>query len=235
MISEAVINQWNKELANQSPVEVLRYFLNHFNDKIALSSSLGLEDQVLTQMVASIDPFAKIFTLDTGRLFPETYDLISTTSNKYKINIEVFFPDAEEVEHMVSDKGINLFYDSIANRQLCCYVRKLRPLERAINGLDAWITGIRKDQSVTRNKLQMIQLDDLNKVVKINPLVDWSDQDVDDYIETHNIPYNPLHKKGFASIGCQPCTRAIEDGEDIRAGRWWWENPETKECGLHKR
>lgn len=235
MISEAVINQWNKELANQSPVEVLRYFLNHFNDKIALSSSLGLEDQVLTQMVASIDPFAKIFTLDTGRLFPETYDLISTTSNKYKINIEVFFPDAEEVEHMVSDKGINLFYDSIANRQLCCYVRKLRPLERAINGLDAWITGIRKDQSVTRNKLQMIQWDDLNKVVKINPLVDWSDQDVDDYIETHNIPYNPLHKKGFASIGCQPCTRAIEDGEDIRAGRWWWENPETKECGLHKR
>lgn len=235
MISEAVINQWNKELANQSPVEVLRYFLNHFNDKIALSSSLGLEDQVLTQMVASIDPFAKIFTLDTGRLFPETYDLISTTSNKYKINIEVFFPDAEEVEHMVSDKGINLFYDSIVNRQLCCYVRKLRPLERAINGLDAWITGIRKDQSVTRNKLQMIQLDDLNKVVKINPLVDWSDQDVDDYIETHNIPYNPLHKKGFASIGCQPCTRAIEDGEDIRAGRWWWENPETKECGLHKR
>lgn len=229
------IDKWNKELTGQSPNQILSYFLNHFKNKIAFSSSLGIEDQILTQMISAIDPFARIFTLDTGRLFPETYDLISTTSTKYKVNIEVFFPDAEEVEHMVSDKGINLFYNSIANRQLCCYVRKLRPLSRAMEGLDAWITGLRREQSVTRNDLQLVQWDEVNNLIKINPLIDWTEQEVKDYIEAHNIPFNPLHRKGYASIGCQPCTRAIEPGEDVRAGRWWWENPETKECGLHKR
>lgn len=235
MTNNRLINQWNKEFEGQSPVEVIRFFLDHFKEKIALSSSLGLEDQILTHMIATVDRSAKIFTLDTGRLFPETYDLISTTRSKYKVNLEVYFPDAEEVEHMVSEKGINLFYDSIANRQLCCYVRKLRPLERAMNGLNAWITGIRRAQSVTRNHIQLVQWDEINNLVKINPLVNWTDEEVDEYIEANNVPYNPLHKKGFASIGCQPCTRAIEEGEDIRAGRWWWENPETKECGLHKR
>ena len=235
MTSKGVIEQWNEELEGKSPVDVLRFFLNHFKDKIAFSTSLSLEDQVIAQMISSIKPETKIFTLDTGRLFPETYDLISTTSNKYGINIQVFFPDAAEVEHMVSEKGINLFYNSIANRQLCCYVRKLRPLERAMEGLDAWVTGIRRHQSVTRNNLQLVQWDEINKLVKINPLIDWSEEEVNEYIDAHNIPYNQLHKKGFASIGCQPCTRAIEPGEDVRAGRWWWENPETKECGLHKR
>ena len=235
MVEKRLIEQWNEEFSDQSPVEILRFFLGHFENNIALSSSLGLEDQVLTKMIAEIDPSTKIFTLDTGRLFPEIYDLISTTNSKYKININVFFPDADEVEQMVADKGINLFYNSIPNRKLCCYVRKIRPLERAISGLDAWITGIRRDQSVTRNSLKLVQWDEDNELLKINPLVNWSEQEVNDYIDAHNIPFNHMHNKGFASIGCQPCTRAIEEGEDIRAGRWWWENPETKECGLHKR
>lgn len=235
MVNEKLIDQWNKEFESKSPVEILRFFLDHFKDKIAFSTSLSFEDQVLTQMIASVDPETKIFTLDTGRLFPETYDVISSTSNKYKVNIQVYFPNAEEVEQMVAERGVNLFYNSIENRKLCCYVRKLRPLERAIEGLDAWITGIRKNQSITRNDLKLIQWDDINKLVKINPLLNWTEEEVKEYIDAHNIPYNPLQKKGYASIGCQPCTRPIEPGEDLRAGRWWWENPETKECGLHKR
>lgn len=235
MVEKRLIEQWNEEFRSQSPVDILQFFLARFKNKIAFSTSLGIEDQVLTKMIAETDPNAKIFTLDTGRLFPETYDLISTTSNKYKIKINVFFPDSGEVEQMVNEKGINLFYDSVENRKLCCYVRKLRPIERAIEGLDAWITGIRRDQSVTRNDLQLVQWDDNNELLKINPLINWTEQEVLDYIDAYHIPYNPLHKKGFASIGCQPCTRAIETGEGVRAGRWWWENPETKECGLHKR
>jgi phosphoadenosine phosphosulfate reductase len=134
---------------------------------------------------------------------------------------------------MVSEHGINLFYNSIANRQLCCYVRKLKPLSRALEGLDAWITGLRREQSVTRKDADLVEWDENNEMIKINPLINWTEQDLNDYIKNKNIPTNPLHKKGFVSIGCLPCTRAIEPGEDIRAGRWWWENPETKECGLH--
>lgn len=233
MIDKSTIEKWNKEFKSASPVEILTFFLHYFKGKIALSTSLGLEDQALTEMVASIDQSTKIFTLDTGRLFPETYDLIDNTSIKYKVNIEVYFPDAIEVESMVSEHGINLFYNSVANRQLCCYVRKLKPLSRALEGLDAWITGLRKDQSVTRKNADLVEWDENNEMIKINPLINWTEQDVDDYLKDKNIPINPLHKKGFISIGCLPCTRAIEPGEDIRAGRWWWENPETKECGLH--
>ena len=235
MIDPATIKRWNETYIGKPPKEVLEFVLKEFKGKIALATSLGMEDQILTEMVASVDPEARVFTLDTGRLFPETYDLISTTSNKYKTNIEVFFPDAGEVEQMVSDKGINLFYDSISNRKLCCYVRKLKPLSRALEGLDAWITGLRKDQSVTRSDLGMFEWDENNELLKINPLINWSEQEVLDYVAVHKIPVSPLHRQGFASIGCQPCTRAIEPEEDVRAGRWWWENPETKECGLHQR
>lgn len=235
MFDKRQLEQWNEEFSGRSPVEILRFFLDYFKGKITFSSSLGLEDQVLTKMIVDIDPSTKIFTLDTGRLFPETYDLISTTSSKYKINIEVFFPDAKAIEEMVSEHGINLFYNSIEHRNLCCKVRKLEPLKRALSGMDAWVTGIRRDQSITRNKLKLIEWDARNELVKINPLIDWSEQEVKDFIDTYNIPYNPLHDQGFSSIGCQPCTRAIIPGEDVRAGRWWWENPETKECGLHKR
>lgn len=235
MIDTNTIRQWNKEFAEGSATESLRFFLTQFNGKIALSSSLGLEDQVLTHMLLALDPHFSIFTLDTGRLFPETYDLIERTSKKYHTKIDVIFPDSTDVEDMVKRKGINLFYESVENRKLCCGLRKLKPLARAMEGLDAWITGLRRDQSITRTDMQYVEWDEVNNLVKINPLIDWSEKDVTDYIGTHNIPVNPLHKKGFASIGCQPCTRAIEPGEDIRAGRWWWENPDTRECGLHKK
>lgn len=235
MYDQQSIQNWNQKFNEASPVDVLSFFLDNFKGRIAQSSSLGLEDQVLTEMVTAIDSEARIFTLDTGRLFPDTYDLISRTSKKYKTRIEVFFPDAGEVEQMVGEKGINLFFESIENRKLCCGIRKIKPLARALEGLDAWITGLRKDQSVTRKGAQVVEWDENNGLLKINPLINWTEQEVKEYIEARGIPVNPLHDKGFASIGCQPCTRAIEVGEDVRAGRWWWETPETKECGLHKR
>ena len=235
MNTQQKINQWNAELAGKTPVEVIRFFLEKFGDSVALSTSMGLEDQVLTHMTQTISKEANIFTLDTGRLFPETYDLIDRTAKKYGINIQVYFPDYREVEKMVAEKGMNLFFDSIEDRKFCCRIRKLNPLARALNGLEAWITGLRSDQSVTRNDLKLVEWDEVNGLIKINPLFNWSEQDVWDYIDKYTIPFNPLHKKGFASIGCQPCTRAIMEGEDIRAGRWWWENPETKECGLHQK
>jgi phosphoadenosine phosphosulfate reductase len=233
MIYASTIADWNDQLFGASAQQIVAFFLDKFKGKIALSTSLGLEDQVLTQMVAEVDPSTRVFTLDTGRLFPEAYDLMDRTSKKYKINLEVFFPNAREIESMVAQKGINLFYDSIENRKLCCRLRKLVPLARAMQGLDAWITGLRREQSVTRENMQVVEWDASNNMLKINPLIDWTEEQTWDYIKEHKIPVNPLHKKGFASIGCQPCTRAIEPGEDVRAGRWWWENPETKECGLH--
>ncbi len=229
------IEAWNQQMQGKSTQEIITFFLHHYEKRIALSTSMGLEDQALTHMVSEVDKKARFFTLDTGRLFPETYDLIDRTSRKYNITLEVFFPEAADVEEMVAEKGINLFYDSIENRKLCCHLRKIKPLMRAIKNLDAWITGLRREQAVTRKDLQVVEWDKANGLVKINPLIDWTEQQVWDYVNQHNVPINPLHKKGFASIGCQPCTRAIEPDEDIRAGRWWWENPETKECGLHKR
>ncbi len=234
-MNKEIIESWNNELSNSTPHEIIGFFLNKFPDTIALSTSLGLEDQVLTEIVASVNKKARIFTLDTGRLFPETYDLIDRTCRKYDITIDVYFPNTEDIEEMVNSKGINLFYDSIENRKLCCHLRKLVPLARAMDGLDGWITGLRKDQSVTRTDMQLIEWDENNNMLKINPLINWTERDVIDYIEARSIPNNPLHKKGFASIGCQPCTRAIEPDEDIRAGRWWWEDPDTKECGLHQK
>lgn len=225
----------NEKLKNKSPEEVIEYFIKLFGNRIALSSSLGAEDQVLTHMVCNIDKNARVFTLDTGRLFPETYELIDKTNKQYNIHIEIFFPDHQQVESMVKEKGINLFYDSIENRKLCCNVRKIEPLKRAFAGLDAWICGLRKDQSVTRFYSKLVEWDDVNKLVKINPLINWTEQQVWDYIRKNNVPYNTLHDKNFPSIGCQPCTRAIATGEEVRAGRWWWEQPEQRECGLHKK
>ncbi|OYT13157.1 MAG: phosphoadenosine phosphosulfate reductase [Bacteroidetes bacterium 4572_114] len=194
---------------------------------------MGAEDQVLTEMIASIDNKARVFTLDTGRMFAETYDVIDRTNARYKINIEVFFPERQQVEEMVKQKGINLFYDNIENRKQCCHIRKMVPLKRALQGLDVWISGLRKSQLVTRENLNVVEWDEKNGMIKLNPLIEWGEQQVWDYIEMKNIPYNNLHKQGFPSIGCQPCTRAVQPGEDIRAGRWWWENAGHKECGLH--
>lgn len=218
---------------NKTPEETIQFFLDKFQDKIAFSSSLGAEDQVITDMISKIDKSAKIFTLDTGRVFPETYDLIDRTSRKYKMPIQIYFPDAKQVEEMVNDKGINLFFESVENRKLCCHIRKIEPLKRAFKDLDVWICGLRRDQSVTRTDVQVVEWDEANGLIKLNPIVDWTEEQVWDYIKTNKVPYNRLHDKGFPSVGCQPCTRAIEKGEDTRAGRWWWENPETKECGLH--
>jgi len=186
-------------------------------------------------MVCEIDKSTKIFTLDTGRLFPETYELIHRTNSKYGIRLSVYFPEAGHVEKMVGEKGINLFFESVENRKLCCNIRKLEPLKRAFAGLEVWICGLRREQSVTRHNMQKIEWDEANGLIKLNPLIDWTEGDVLQFIKSHGIPYNPLHDKGFPSIGCQPCTRAIFPGEDIRAGRWWWESPDTRECGLHKR
>jgi len=229
------IDDLNEKFQGANVGEVLSWFLKEFKGKIALSSSLGAEDQVLTQMVTGIDKEATVFTLDTGRLFPETYDLIHRTNSKYGIKIKVYFPEAARVEEMVGEKGINLFYESIENRKLCCHIRKIEPLKRAFKGLDVWICGLRRDQSVTRHDMKLVEWDEANGLIKLNPLIDWTEQDVWDYINENKVPYNPLHDKGYPSIGCQPCTRAIMEGEDVRAGRWWWENPDTKECGLHKR
>lgn len=233
--SKELAQSLSADLENKTPQEILKFCLERFKGAIALSSSLGLEDQVLTDMVVKIDSGATIFTLDTGRLFPETYDLIDRTCSKYKVKIKVYFPNREDVEEMVNQKGINLFYHSVENRKECCRIRKLVPLKRAFQGLDAWICGLRRDQSVTRKNMQTVEWDETNGLIKINPLINWSEQDAWDYVNEHSVPVNPLHKKGYPSIGCLPCTRAIEPGEDVRAGRWWWENPETKECGLHKK
>ncbi len=227
------INQLNLQIKNSNPEEILAYFLKDYDGKIALASSLSIEDQVLTHMMLSIDPKAKIFTLDTGRLFPETHEVLENTNKKYGINIEVYVPDAIRIERMVNDKGINLFYNSVEDRKFCCHVRKIEPLMRALTKLDAWVCGLRSEQSITRINVNAVEWDKSNGLLKINPLINWTEDQVWDYIKAHDIPYNKLHDEGFPSIGCQPCTRAIKPDEDIRAGRWWWEEPEKKECGLH--
>ena len=235
MNPEQTIAQFNQQFAGKSPEFVLTYFLHAYSGRIALSSSLSIEDQMLTDLIARIAPATRIFTLDTGRLFPETYSLIERTRMKYPITLEVFFPDAAEVENMVRENGINLFYESAELRKKCCQVRKIHPLKRAFQGLEVWICGLRREQSVTRQDMQLIEWDASNGLIKLNPLIDYTEAQVWEYIKTNQVPYNKLHDRGFPSIGCQPCTRAIEPGEDVRAGRWWWENPEQKECGLHKR
>lgn len=229
------IEQLNQKLLNKPVEEVIQFFLSQYKGKIALSSSLSIEDQMLTDLIVKIDKSARIFTLDTGRLFPETYSLIDKTNMRYDIKLEVFFPEYKEVEELVKNEGINLFYTSIENRKACCRVRKLNPLKRAFQDLDVWICGLRKEQSVTRKTMQTVEWDENNGLIKLNPLINYTEMQVWDYIHQNNVPYNQLHDKGYPSIGCQPCTRAVEPGEDIRAGRWWWEDPQHRECGLHKR
>jgi phosphoadenosine phosphosulfate reductase len=232
---ERIVEKLNSEFEGLAAEEIISFLLRNYNGKVTLGSSLGAEDQVLTDMLAKNSKSGdfKIFTLDTGRIFPETYEVLDKTIKKYNINIDIYFPDRKKVEEMVNNKGINLFYDSIENRKECCYIRKIEPLKRALPGNEIWITGLRKDQSVTRFYTKMVEWDEANKIIKVNPLLDWSEKQVWDYIKQQKVPYNVLHDKGFPSIGCQPCTRAIKSGEDVRAGRWWWESPEHSECGLH--
>lgn len=229
------IEKYNEFLEGRPAAEILEFMIKEFGGKLAFASSLGAEDQVITEMLSRIDPSVRIFTLDTGRLFPESYDLLDITEKRYKVKIDIYFPDSSRVESMVNARGINLFYESVENRKLCCHIRKIEPLTRALSTCDAWISGLRREQSVTRQDVKLVEWDANNKKIKINPLIEWSNDDVWDYIRNKNIPYNKLHDKGYPSIGCLPCTRPVAPGEDIRSGRWWWEEPEMKECGLHKR
>jgi phosphoadenosine phosphosulfate reductase len=225
----------NRNMTGKTPEQVVAFFLEQYRDKVALASSMGIEDQVLTDMMWKQDKNARIFTIDTGRLFPETYSLIDRTNLHYSIKIQVYFPERQGVECFVRTNGMNGFYESVELRKECCRVRKIEPLLRALKPLDVWICGLRQEQSVTRSDVRTVEWDQANNLIKVNPLVHWSEEDVKNYIKVHGIPYNRLHDKGFPSIGCQPCTRAVQTGEDLRAGRWWWENPEHKECGLHRR
>ena len=222
-----------QEIFEKQPVEeALKQVTDLFPGSVKFSSSLGQEDQVLTDIIARNKISVSIFTIDTGRLFNEVYETIEKTRARYKINIDVYFPQADAVEKMVNEHGPNLFYDSVENRQTCCGIRKVEPLNRALKGVSVWITGLRASQTEHRKHIPVVEWLEDKKIYKINPLLHWSYDDILNYIKAFSVPYNPLHDKGFVSIGCAPCTRAIEPGEDPRAGRWWWE-VSHKECGLH--
>jgi phosphoadenosine phosphosulfate reductase len=233
-LSKEEVASANATLEKASPQEVLRWALSTFGNSIALAWS-GAEDIAVLDMMHRIDPkAARAFVLDTGRLNPETYELVDEVQAKYKMRIEILSPDAAAVEKMVAEKGINLFYRSLENRKECCGVRKVEPLNRILKTLDGWITGLRRTQAVTRGKLSKVEIDfQHDKIVKVNPLADWTTAQVFEYLQANRVPTNKLHSMGYPSIGCAPCTRAVKPGEDERAGRWWWENPESKECGLH--
>jgi phosphoadenosine phosphosulfate reductase len=202
-------------------------------DVATFASSYGAEDMVLMDLISKYAPEIEIFTLDTGRLPKETYIVMQQAKARYNIDVKVYFPEASDVEQYVTHNGPNAFYDSVDLRKQCCGIRKVKPLKRALTGKDAWLTGMRRSQAVTRSELPVSERDEDHGLQKFSPLTDWSNGDVWAYIKAFDVPYNTLHDQGFASIGCEPCTRAITAGEDIRAGRWWWENPESKECGLH--
>lgn len=215
--------------------EVLAWALDELHPRIAISAAFLAEDMVVIDLAHRIRTDVRVFTLDTGRLPQETYTLIDEVRSRYGIDVEVQFPDARQVEAMVRKHGLNLFYRDQAFRLLCCQVRKVFPLERALAGLDAWVTGLRRDQNVTRAHVSKVEIDHAHGgILKVNPIADWTKDRVWDYVRANKVPYNELYDKGYTSIGCAPCTRPISPGEPDRAGRWWWEDPETKECGLHQ-
>jgi phosphoadenosine phosphosulfate reductase len=224
-----------EDMENKSAYDILKWAIDNYGLRIGLASSFGAEDVVIIDMMTKVDKVkTKIFTLDTGRLNQETYDIIDDIRNKYEIEIEVYFPDHNEVEEMVRAKGVNLMYANVENRKLCCEIRKVHPLNRALSKFDGWITGLRREQITTRANIKKIEVDNLHgNIIKVNPLADWTYEMVWDYIHKNNVPFNKLHNEGYPSIGCEPCTRAVRPGEDLRSGRWWWENAAHKECGLH--
>jgi phosphoadenosine phosphosulfate reductase len=217
-----------------APQALLRWGFETFGDRIALACSFGAEDMVLIDMMVKLRPRARVFSLDTGRLHQATYLAMDAVREKYGIPIEIYFPQGAAVEEMVRLKGPNLFYDSVENRRHCCGVRKVEPLGRALATVDAWVTGLRRDQGVTRAEVPALEVDEAHAgIAKLAPLASWSSEQVWAYIREHRVPYHRLHDAGYPSIGCEPCTRAVKPGEDPRAGRWWWEQPGEKECGLH--
>jgi phosphoadenosine phosphosulfate reductase len=222
-----------KSLQSLSLADRLGQIRKHFDgDRMVFSTSFGQEDQAITHAISSERLNIEIFTLDTGRQFQESYELIDLTTKKYEIALKTYFPNTQKTEELVAQKGFNSFYQSVENRKECCFIRKIEPLNRALEGAHIWITGLRAEQSDNRSSMPMLEWDEAKKILKFNPLIDWTYAELETYLKTHKIPQNPLHKKGFVSIGCAPCTRAIAEGEHPRAGRWWWENSQ-KECGLH--
>lgn len=226
------IEKLNQQFASLSLEKIFETLSTLGFKNIAFSTSLGQEDQVLTDVIFKNNHPIKVFTLDTGRLFEQTYDVLDKTQKKYNKSISSFAPDNNELEALLDSKGPYSFYDSIENRKECCSIRKINPLQKALKGVDLWITGLRASQSNSRSTLSFFSYDDAFGLPKFNPLVNWTLEEVENYLEQNNVPQNSLHKKGFVSIGCEPCTRAVKPGEDIRSGRWWWEESK-KECGLH--
>jgi phosphoadenosine phosphosulfate reductase len=216
-----------------SIAETLRLLMEQYPGAVVFSTSFGFEDQLITHELMSNGKPARMFTLDTGRMFPETYSVWNATTERYSAEIEAYYPDASSLQKLITQKGPNLFYESVENRKACCYIRKVAPLKRALAGAEIWITGLRAEQSPNREALQLFEWDEGNAVIKYQPLLHYTTEEVWKEIRANNIPYNPLHDRGFISIGCAPCTRAIRPGEDFRAGRWWWEDQSKKECGLH--
>jgi len=230
------LEQLKREITDKGLKEILRWVLEKFGpEKVVLASSFSLEDQVITHALVKINPKARIFTLDTGRLFQETYEVMQKTMDRYRIHYEVLFPATKEVEALVSETGPNSMYNSLSLRLKCCEIRKVKPLRRILATADAWICGLRREQGITRQEVEVIDWDKQFNIYKISPLAAWSEEELWRYIKDNAVPYNTLYDKGFRSIGCAPCTRPTKPEEDLRAGRWWWENPEHRECGLHKR
>ncbi|MEN5231412.1 phosphoadenylyl-sulfate reductase [Sphingobacterium faecium] len=227
------INKIKELLSGKQGVELLQAITEHYPNQVVFSTSFGIEDQIITDWIGKSKVNIEVFTLDTGRLFKETYSLWSRTVERYALKINTYYPNTEQIQEFVSQKGPNAFYESVENRKSCCYIRKIEPLQRALRGAKIWITGIRAEQSANRHDMNYIEYDEVNDIIKIHPLFDWTFEMVNNYIKSERIPYNVLHDKGFPSIGCAPCTRAVQEGEDFRAGRWWWEDQSKKECGLH--
>lgn len=211
----------------------LKWLAENFPGKVVFSSSFSYEDQAISHIILKENFPIDIFTLDTGRIFPETYSVWRSTNERYNTHIKAYYPQASAVETLLSEKGPQSFYESVENRKECCFIRKVEPLKRALKGREIWITGLRAEHSPDRQDIPQVEYDASNNIIKYHPILHWSFEQVKAFIHEHNIPYNPLHDKGFVSIGCQPCTRAIREGEDFRAGRWWWEDAAKKECGLH--
>ncbi len=222
-------------IADKTEADALAVLAGMFPGEVVFSTSLGYEDQVITDLIYQHALPIEVFSLDTGRLFEETLKTLQRTNRRYDTTVKVYFPEQTAVEQLVSDKGPYSFYDSVENRKECCYIRKVVPLNRALKGAKIWVTGIRAEQSGNRQQMEQLEWDESHQLFKFHPLLHWSFEEVKAYIKTHNVPYNPLHDRGFVSIGCAPCTRAILEGEDFRAGRWWWEDESKKECGLHAR
>jgi len=230
---KAYLDEIASKIKDLGPVEAIGYLAEQFAGQITFSTSFGWEDQVITDMIFANDLPVKVFTLETGRLFPETYYVWNRTLENYHKPIHAYFPDADALEEMITKNGPSSFYESVENRKECCHIRKIVPLKRALQGNKCWVTGIRSEQSLNRTDMSNLEWDEQNQLIKFHPIFDWNLTEVKAYIKKNNIVYNTLHDKGFPSIGCAPCTRAVQDGEDFRAGRWWWEDQSKKECGLH--